>query len=198
MDILNRTYTTAEMADLTGATTKQIANWADRGLIAVANEGETGKGFTREYSWFTLMQSACAMAIMELGFNSPQEALTAAMHFAHIGKGQSGWVGEPAADRAVRHPGLPFHHMRGVTMLYVADQNSVVLLHRIWNNEPFADGYSKLNQHLHGARGHLALNVSEIFNEVCRRLGADYRHVLDAAYRGHDDAVNWRRPGEAD
>lgn len=198
MDILNRTYTASEVADLTGVTVKNLANWADRGLVPVANEGAVGRGLTREYSWFTLMQTACAAAIMDLGFTSPQEALTAALHFAHIGKGQSGWIGEPASDRAVRHPGLPFHHMRGVTMFYVAGDRSDVLLHRIWNKEPFADGFFKLKERLAGARGHVALNVSEIFEEVCRRLGEDYRLVLDAAYQGHDDAVNWRHPGQED
>lgn len=198
MDILNRTYTASEVSELTGATVKNLANWADRGLIHVANEGETGRGTTREYSWFTLMQTACAVAIMDLGFSSPQDAFAAALRFAHFSSGSSGWVGGEVEDQPVRFPGLPFHPLRGVTMFYVAGERGAVLLHRIWNNESFADGYFKLNEQLRGARGHIALNVTEIFEEICRRLGEDYRRVLDDAYRGKDAAVTWNRPGQGD
>lgn len=198
MHILNRTYTASEVSELTGATVKNLANWADRGLILVANEGEIGRGTTREYSWFTLIQTACAVAIMDLGFSSPQEAFTAALRFAHFAPGSSGWVGGEVKDQPVRYPGLPYHPMRGVTIFYSAGDAGAVLLHRIWNNEPFADGYFELHERLRGARGHIALNVTEIFKEICGRLGKDYRHVLDDAYRGKDAAVNWTRPGQGD
>gem|GEM_PF-4917101 len=118
-----------------------------------------------------------------------------AMHFAHVGKGQSGGNGEPAADRAVRWPGLPFYHMRGVTMFYVAGNHSAVLLHRIWNKEPFADGYFTLRERLRGTRGHIALDMAGIFKSVCERLAEDYRLVLDNAYRGQDEAETWKQPG---
>lgn len=196
MNILDRNYDTGQLATLTGATVKSLANWADRGLIRVANEGATGRGTSRQYSWFTLMQTACATAIMDLGISSPQDAFNAAAQFAHLGNGQSGWVGEPASDQAVRWPGLPFHHMRGITMFYTAGSAGAVLLHRIWNKEPFSDGYFSLQNRLHGAKGHIALNVSEIFKEVCGGLNVDYRVALDGAYRGHDEAVNWRSPGQ--
>lgn len=126
MHILNRTYTAQELAEVTGIPSKSIANWADRGIIVPINSDDLGKGRPREYSWNTLMQVVCAAAIMELGFTSPKDALTAAMHFALVGKGQSGWVGQPAADQAIRHPGLPFHHMRGITMFYIAKDASAI------------------------------------------------------------------------
>lgn len=195
MDIFNKSYTAQEIAEVTGTTVKNMANWADRGLIVSVNKDEVGRGKARTYSWFMLMQVACATAIMDLGSDSPKNAFDAAAHFAHFGKGQSGWVGEPPTDRAVRWPGLPFHHMRGITMLYIAGQNSTVRLHRIWNKEPFSESYFQLEDDLRQSRGHIALNVSEIFKEVCGRLGADYRVALDDAYRGQDEAVNWRSPG---
>lgn len=83
-------------------------------------------------------------------------------------------------------------------MFYVAGDHSAVLLHRIWNKEPFSDGYFELDRRLRGARGHIALNVTEVFKAVCARLGVDYRLVLDDAYRGQDDAVNWLQPGQGD
>ncbi|MFV0409961.1 MAG: hypothetical protein ACK5LJ_09800 [Paracoccus sp. (in: a-proteobacteria)] len=198
MDIFNKDYTTQEVADATGTTVKNMANWADRGLIKSKNKDDIGRGRTRTYSWFTLMQVACATAIMELGINSPKDAFEAAARFAHTGTGQSGWVGEAPQDKAVRWPGLPFHHMRGITMLYLSGQHSAVLLHRIWNKEAFSEGYFRLQDRLGGARGHIALNLTEIFQEVCRRLNTDYRVALDDAYRGEDGAVNWQRPGQGD
>ncbi|MFO1139163.1 MAG: hypothetical protein U1E41_08820 [Paracoccus sp. (in: a-proteobacteria)] len=196
MDIFNKSYTAKEIAEATGTTVKDMANWADRSHIISQNENEVGRGKSRTYSWFTLMQVACATAIMGLGFNSPKDAFEAAARFAHIGNGKSGWVGEPETSQAVRWPGLPFHHMRGITMMYIAGQQATVMLHRIWNDEPFDEGYYRLKDELHDTRGHIALNVTEIFKEVCHRLGVDYRVALDDAYRGEDDAVNWQRPGE--
>lgn len=87
--------------------------------------------------------------------------------------------------------------MRGITMLYIAGDRAEILLHRIWNKEPFAKGYFELQSAL-GDRGHIALNVTEIFKAICERLGVDYRMVLNDAYRGHDSAVNWQRPGEGE
>ncbi|MFV0297055.1 MAG: hypothetical protein ACK5JT_13155 [Hyphomicrobiaceae bacterium] len=198
MNIFEKNFTTQEVADATGTTVKNMANWADRGLITNKNKDEVGRGKTRTYSWFTLMQVACATAIMELGVSSPKDAFDAAGHFAHIGTGPTGWVGAAPQSAAVRLPGLPFHHMRGVTMFYVAGQHSAVVLHRTWNKEEFSETYHNLRDRLHGARGNISLDVSEIFKEVCKRLDVDYRVALDDAYRGEDDAVNWRRPGEAD
>lgn len=196
MNIFDKSYTTQEVADATGTTVKNMANWADRGLVVSKNKDDVGRGRTRTYSWFTLMQVACATAIMDLGFSSPKDAFDAAAHFAHVGTGPSGWVGELPIDRAIRWPGLPFHHMRGITVMYVAGRNSTVRLHRIWNNEKFSDSYFSIRDELRGARGHIALDVLAIFKEVCRRLGADYRVALDDAYRGEDEATNWLRPGE--
>lgn len=198
MNDLPKIFSVADVAQLCGTSVKNVSNWTDRGLIRIANEADPGKGRWREYSWFTLMQTACAVAIMELGVSSPQDAFNAAAHFAHMGKGPTGWVGEQPKDQAVRYPGLPFHHMRGVTMLYVAGGQSAVLLHRIWNKEPFSDGYFKLQSQLRGARGHIALDVTEIFKEVCTRLRVDFRIALDEAYRGQDSAVNWQKPGQGD
>ena len=194
MDILNRTYTTAEIAELVGVSVKDLANWADRGLIRPVNES-IGRGRSREYSWFTLIQIACGVAIMELGFSSPKEALAAALRFAHISSGGSGWVGSEQEGQPIRYPGLPFHHMRGVTMFYVSGERGAVLLHRIWDKELFSDGHFKLERLLNGARGYIALNVSEIFEDLCARLGEDYRNVLDRAYAGKDEAVNWTAAG---
>lgn len=196
MYILNRTYTAQDVSEVADIPAKNIANWADRSLIIPINSDDLGKGRAREYSWNTLMQTVCAAEFMELGFSSPKDALTVALHFAHFGKGQSGWVGEPAADRAIRLPGLPFHHMRGITMFYIAKDQSAILLHRIWNKEPFADGYFRLRDQLRGARAHIALDMTEIFKAVCQRLGEDYRVVLDDAYRGQDEAVTWQQPGQ--
>lgn len=196
MHILNRTYTAQDVSEVTDIPSKSIANWADRGLIVPINSDDLGRGRAREYSWNTLMQIVCAAAIMELGFTSPKDALTAAMRFALIGKGPSYWVGEPATDQAVRLPGLPFHHMRGITMLYTAKDEGAVLLHRIWNNELFADGYFSLREQLRGVRAHIALDMTGIFKSVCERLGEDYRLVMDDAYRGQDEAVNWKQPGQ--
>lgn len=196
MIILNRAYTAQEVSEVLGVPAKNISNWASRGFFTPINKDDLGKGRAREYSWHTLMQIACASAIMELGFSSPQDAFMAASHFAHVGKGQSEGAGQPSADQAVRWPGLPFHHMRGVTMFYFAGNASAVLLHRIWNNEPFKDGYHEVRDRLRGYRAHIALDMTEIFKAVCHRLSVDYRFVLDDAYRGHDVAVNWQRPGQ--
>ena len=194
MNPFDRSYMAHEVATLAGTTTKNVQNWTQRGLIG-GHSDTTDKRKQGQYSWFNVMEVACAVALMEIGLNRPQIAFTAAMHFAHIGKGQTGWVGEPAADQAVRYPGLPFHHMRGVTFLYVAGENSAVMLHRIFNEEPFAESYFTLRRRL-GAEGWIALNVTEVLKAVMERAGEDYRKMLDAAYAGQDVATTWKQPGE--
>lgn len=194
MNPFDRSYMAHEVATLAGTTTKNVQNWTQRGLI-VGHLDTTDKRKHGQYSWFNVMEVACAVALMEIGLNRPQIAFMAAAHIAHIGKGQSGWVGEPAIDIDVRWPGLPFHHMRGLTFLYVAGENSIVVLHRIFNKEAFADTYFTITRRLGTKAGFVALNVTEVFKAVMERAGEDYRKMLDDAYRGQDEAVNWKRPG---
>lgn len=87
--------------------------------------------------------------------------------------------------------------MRGVTFLYVAGENSAVVLHRIFNKEPFTESYFTLRRRL-GAEGWIALNVTEVFKSVMERAGEDYCKMLDAAYAGQDVATTWKQPGQGD
>jgi hypothetical protein len=178
MHFLTREYTAQSVAIATGATSKQITDWCNQGLI-VGQRKPLGRGHKRTFSWFNVMEIAGALAVMEIGVKAPGDAFRISMLFSHSGDGGSGWVGDDAlSDTAPeRLPGLPYHHAQGATYLLVANGEGQLLLSK--------DGTINtglIYRDLTRPMGFIALNLSEVFMRVAYRMALDGREVLDEVY----------------
>ena len=176
MNLIERSFTGQTVALATGATVKEIANWADRGLIMGQRE-PLGKGHKRTFSWFNIMEIGGATALLNIGVNSPADAFAASQYFAHVSsEGGAAWAGDDGGAPA-RHPGLPFHHDHGDTFLCVAGDKARVVLS--------SDGtlnLSEIKQGLGSPTGFIVLNISALFMQITLRMAMDYREVLDEVY----------------
>ena len=179
MDLLTRNFTAQSVAMATGTTAKQITDWCNLGRI-IGQREPIGRGHSRKFSWFNLMEVAIAAELMDSGFSQVQEAFAAAQHFAHSGEAPAHYLGD-AITGPVRDPGLPWHHNLGLTYLLVWKGGSKVVL----TDYEGAVKLSNITPAGHRVSGILAVNVSEVFARVCHRMALDYREVLDEAY--HDD-----------
>ncbi|MBI1172574.1 hypothetical protein GC209_14350 [bacterium] len=181
MELLTRKFTAQSVALATGATAKEIANWADRGLI-VGQREPLGKGFKRAFSWFNVMEIGGAAALMRIGINSPADAFAASQWFSHGSDGATGYMVQD--DDAIREdqdaerlPGLPYHYLDGTTYLCVSGGKAQVALSR--------DGtldLKEINRGLNVPLGFIALNVSRLFNGILQRMALSSVEVLDEAY----------------
>lgn len=182
MNIFDQTYTAQAVATAVGCEAKQISDWCNLGRI-VGQREPLGKGRSRKFSWFNVMEIAIAYDLMSIGIRSPQDAFAVAQNFSHSNDGSEDDTGEWIDDAArvdeghVRHAALPFHYSHGVTFLFVIGNKSKVTLSK--------DGtvdLLNLGADFRQAGGFIVANVSEIFTQTSHRLGLDYRSVLDAAY----------------
>lgn len=178
MDLLERSFSPSEVAQATGVKAKTISSWADRGLIVGHKSGGSGKGSHRRHSWFNVMEVACATALMEAGVRAPADAFKAAMHFAHVGSGASGW-GEEGATlyRPARQPGLPHHWGDGHSLLIVAGERSIVR-----PTKPRDGSFWSYLHELGTPEAFTTVNVTMVFQRVTHNFGLDWRVVLDEAY----------------
>ncbi len=181
MKLLNRTFTAQSVALATGSPAKQITDWCNMGRV-VGQREPVGRGKSRQFSWFNVMEIAIAAELMDMGMTSVHDAFSAAQLFAHASSGATGWAGDDGIseddDKPHRWPGLPFHHEHGVTFLLIWKGRSDVQLADPEGNVnllQFPPLYSRTT-------GIIAVNVSEIFARVCHRMALDYREVLDEAY----------------
>ncbi len=176
MELLNRKFTAQSVALATGATAKEISNWADRGLI-IGQREPLGKGVKRTFSWFNVMEIGGAVALMNIGINSPADAFAASQRFSHWSDGSGEFVGGPKSTAPERHPGLPYHHGDGDTYLCVAGGKSHV--------ELSTDGKLNLFEIKRGLgqpEGFIVLNASQMFARVCANMALSFVEVLDEAY----------------
>ena len=182
MDILIRKYTAQSVALATGATSKQITDWCNQGLI-IGQREPLGRGHKRLFSWFNIMEIAGALALMNIGIKSPGDAFRAAIYFSHVGEGGTGWVGDDGImeddNEPKRWPALPFHHKHGVTYLLVSDGAGHVVLSVDGKVDPLV--LSPLTGSA-GVLGFIALNMTELFMRVINRMAMEGREILDEAY----------------
>lgn len=181
MDIIHRTYLASEVAAATGATPRDIQNWALRVMVGHRVGGGGGKGKRRQFSFNNLMEVAIAKAILDVGSRNVEAAFGAAADFSHYSDGGSGWGSE--SPSAMRLPALPFHHSLGETRLLVHGDQGMTVLEAPRNAELSKEfGELRAMRYLGNPPVYIVVNASTVFMEVCRRLGVDFRHVLDAAY----------------
>jgi hypothetical protein len=175
MELLTRNFTAQSVALATDTTAKEIANWADRGLI-VGQQEPLGKGHKRSFTWNNVMEIGGAVALMQIGVNSPADAFAASQRFAHMAAGRAGYVGDKETS-VPRLPGLPFHYRAGETYLCVSGDKSATLL--------VSDGklpLSIVEKRLQDPAGLILLNVTTLFSQIIGRMAMSPAEVLDEAY----------------
>ena len=177
MHPITTSFTAQALANATGCDVRKISDWAFRGLI-VGQEGGGIQGRNRKFSWFNVMEVAIASELMSIGFSSVTDAFNAAVCFSHMGEMQSGWVGDPPAQRAGRLPSLPWHHNLGLTFLIFWGEGSDIF----FTNDKGTVDLNLLTPQRGTTSSYIIVNVMEVFERVCGRIGLDYREVLDAAY----------------
>lgn len=176
MELLNQTFTAQSVAMATGCTSKQITDWCNLGRV-IGQREPLGRGNSRKFSWFNVMEIAIAAELMNVGMSSVQDAFAAAQKFAHTGESPSHWAGEEPSG-PTRIPAMPYHHNLGQTVLFVYQGGSAVKLVgfdgkvNLWSITP---------QHV-DFTGFIVVNITEVFKRVCFRMAQDYREVLDEAY----------------
>ncbi|MFN4129797.1 MAG: hypothetical protein ACK4GC_08270 [Paracoccaceae bacterium] len=179
MHFLSREYTAQSVALATGATSKQITDWCNQGLI-VGQREPLGRGHKRTFSWFNVMEIAGALALMEIGVKAPGDAFRISMLFSHSGDGGRGhWEGDDGLtdNDPERLPALPYHHLQGETYLLVAGGEGQVIL----TKDGTVNTYM-INRLSARPVGFIALNMSEVFFHVAHRMALDGREVLDEVY----------------
>lgn len=179
MNIFQQTFTVQSVATAAGCEAKQISDWCNMGRV-VGQREPTGRGRSRQFSWFNVMEIAIATELMNIGVKSPQDAFKAAQHFSHVGDSAATWIHDDAIsedDEPSRYPALPYHHDLGATFLFLSGSKSNIVLSKDGTVNLFtiAPPYSR-------ARGYILVNVTEICASVLHRLGYDYRVILDEAY----------------
>ncbi len=179
MDILNRKFSANSVALATGATSKQITDWCNQGLIMGQRE-PLGRGHRREFSFFNVMEIALALELVEIGVRAPGDAFRAAQRVSHTGDGDFEWAeDEGVRDKAPhRWPGLPFHYSEGDTFAFVAGSKSTVAI---------GDSLKDVLRALGQPAGFIALNVSAVFHAVMLRMALSSAEVLDEIYEGAID-----------
>lgn len=176
MELLNRTFTAQSVALATGCTAKQITDWCNLGRV-VGQREPIGRGHSRKFTWFNLMEIAIAAELMDSGFSSVLDAFNASQRFAHSGAAPAKYAGDDV-DGPTRIPGLPWHYNLGQTYLFVWKGGSKVEL----TDDAGTVELSSIALPAHSATVCIAVNVTEVFARVCNRMAQDYRDVLNEAY----------------
>lgn len=176
MELLNGTFSAQSVALATGCTAKQITDWCNLGRI-IGQREPLGRGNSRKFTWFNVMEIAIAAELMETGFSSVADAFSAAQRFAHTGTSAAQWMGDDATA-PIRVPGLPWHHKYGRTVLFVWKHGSSVRL--IGDDGKVT--LSRIAPQSHHAASFIVVDVSEVFLRVCSRMALHPYEVLDEAY----------------
>ena len=174
MNIFDQKYTAQAVATAVGCEAKQISDWCNTGRI-VGQREPLGKGRSRQFSWFNVMEIAIANELMNIGVKSPQDAFAVAQSFSHTNDADARMLVKE--DGAERISSCPYHHSLGTTFLFVAGSVGHIILSEDGNVNLFTVSrpYSR-------ARGYIVVNVSEVFAAVLHRLGHEYRVILNDAY----------------
>ena len=174
MNIFEQKYTAQAVARAVGCEAKQISDWCNAGRI-VGQREPLGKGRSRQFSWFNVMEIAIANELMIIGVKSPQDAFAVAQSFSHTNDPDVRML--VREDGAERNASFPYHHSLGTTFLFVSGSLGHVILSEDGNVNLFtvASPYSR-------ARGYIVVNVSEVFAAVLHRLGHDCSDILNEFY----------------
>ena len=138
-------------------------------------EGGGGPGQRREFSFNTVMECCTAIAAIKCGA-AQAEAFSAAMLFAHAGKGPTYWVGESPDTTRTRMFSAPFDRSLGRTLLALADGNAALFL--------VADGkdvWETVKSKFPDAKAALIIDLNIVFDRTCEKLDLDPKEVFPSS-----------------
>lgn len=185
MEIWTKNYSAHDVARVTGVAPATLQNWLKRGVVVGYDsediEGGGVQGKHRRFSFHAVMQIGMASALIKAGGGMDiKAAFNAAMHFAHIGEGPSGYVGSGSftddGERR-RDPGFPYHYSYGRTLLATANGNTAIVL-----NKASEDSFWAIYRKLQRAEGFTVVDAGAIFDRICSGFGVHPNEILDAAY----------------
>lgn len=185
MNLLNETFSAADVVIAANISPETLQNWIKRDLIVGQSDGGAkiagggSRGKRRQYSWENLMDIVTAAAFVEIGI-APVDAFKIAHRFSMRSDAAGAvWDGEAKPNEdGYRIPALPFHHASGETYLFSwAGKRALAA---------FKDGQINLDKVIptkdRPAR-FAAVNMSELFNQVAARLGLGHPlELLDGLY----------------
>ncbi len=189
MNLLNETFSAADVAIAANIPPETLQNWIKRGLIVGQGEGEAkiagggSRGKRRQFSWESLMAIAAAAALVDVGL-SPITAHKAANRFAMRSDGPGAtWGDEPTKNAApLRAPAFPFHHDLGETYLCAWGDKSTVILSADGTINPRTIVPAKDR-----AVGLTVVSMSELFMQIVAQLELGHpSELLDAAYASQE------------
>ena len=182
VDLFSKKFAAHQVGAAIGCDPKQISDWCNAGRV-IGQREPLGRGNSRQFSWFNIMEMALAERLMSIGMKSVSDAFFVAQKFSHIGDGPlpAGFVddGLSSADKTpYRSPGLPFNWTDGTTYLVVWAGGDQIIL-----SEKGTVDLTKFPPLYHRETGFIILNVTEIFVGVTHRLElGDYHDILANAY----------------
>ena len=190
MEIFNRLFSAAEVAELTGVSKYNLQSYQHRGHLSlggVETEGGTVQGKRRSFYFHMVVQIALANALIDQGV-SAKSAFSYVREFAFIGGGS--FENDPG-----RWAGMPFHHEHGETILAISGGRSCITRWRSNGSDYFSETIGRLGGSDFSAA--IFLNASRIFADICGRLDLHPNEVLDEAYAEGfpDEGPEW--PGSA-
>ena len=185
MNVFDRTYTKHDVVAATGIPMATLQNWVQRGVIVGHRvsgvEGGGVQGKQRFFSYFALMQIAVANALIKAGTGMELiPAFESAQYFAHSGHdGEGKYVGDdqPEPLEQIRHPGFPYHHDCGRTLIAAQGGKAMVFVEDS-KDHPFA----AIRQGFGDSFGFTLIDASAVFNAVCGSMDLHPYKVLDEAY----------------
>lgn len=172
-ETIRKTFSAAEVSDMTGARPDSIQNWIKRKLIVGHRDIQGGgsQGRHRQFTFENVMEIAIARAIIQMNCGA-KEAFAASSQFAHVGGGGATF------SLPNRFPGLPFHHSHGDTLFGIAGNRT---FETAWSSGGTRDTYKDFRYFLQSDH-FITVNVSTVFQAVCAHFKYHPSKILDAAY----------------
>lgn len=180
MDLLNETFSLAELSKATDVNAQTIKAWLNNGYASEDNiQGGGGRGNHRRFTFDMAMEIALADAINKAtyGTRDMRGCFQAAQVFS-VGDAAAGW-GKPEQITMERHGGFPHHPRQGNTFLFASGDTHSVELVPVGG----VDLASVLAGF--GVPALVAVNATTVFGKVAARLDIDAMEALDAAYPEH-------------
>ncbi|SFC77552.1 hypothetical protein [Tropicimonas isoalkanivorans] len=171
--LTDRNFTLAEIAEVLGKNPQTLRTHINRGYATALHSG-TGKatGKHARFSFHTVMEFAVAYHLEALGVRL-ESGFRYATGFAHVGHGAvPGLPGE-------RAPGFPYHTKHGRTLVAVHGDRMAIAL---WDNGK-TNPYVALRSQLGRPAAMIVFDATQVFFDVCKRLGVDAYDALNAEYR---------------
>ena len=181
--MIDREFTQSELCLATGVPPKSIQNWLNRGLIVMGEniKGGGSPGRHRQYSFSALMTVAVASRFMRVGVGA-DKALKNALFVCELSDGGAADWADSKQPSLV--PGVPYHYTFGTT--YAVSQADRVAAVLVKKGNTFEAAMESANISMSDAL--VAVDLSDLFVGVCRKLDIDPYAALNQVYGIHCEA----------